>query len=272
MSGTPDLVISFDLDHVLVPDPIGRGVFPRVLADLARALATADTRPDTPTAEELHHLVWNEFRQRIRTRQDAIDTYDWDDIFTVVARRYGLDQPVALEPYIEEFCRQPAQIPTYPDVEPGLRRLRGLGVPLLAITNGHARFQLPVLRALGLDQFFARVVTPDQVGHSKRHPAIFQWAYRDSPGRRVHVGDSLLQDICGAHQAGLEAIWLWRDLPPNLASVPPDRRMDTCEFRQFWESILARQGLSPSDPCLYWPEQAVQDLVELTSVLGLQQQ
>ncbi len=123
----------------------------------------------------------------------------------------------------------------YPDVPATLARLRARGLALVVLSNWD--ISLPtVLRDVGIEGIVDGVVTSTEVGHPKPAPEIFAAALalaECAPGRAVHVGDSLDQDIRGALAAGIPAVLLSRDdiepakLPPgvpriaSLAELPP---------------------------------------------------
>jgi putative hydrolase of the HAD superfamily len=123
----------------------------------------------------------------------------------------------------------------YPDAPAALARLRARGLALVVVSNWD--ISLPaVLRSVGLEGMVDGVVTSAAVGHPKPARAIFTAALTlagCAPGRAVHVGDSLDQDVHGALAAGIPAVLLRRDdaepgKPPpcvprisSLAQLPP---------------------------------------------------
>jgi putative hydrolase of the HAD superfamily len=99
----------------------------------------------------------------------------------------------------------------FPDVVPGLDRLRGctLGV----ISNGPAAEQRDKLRALAIEDRFQHILISEDCGCAKPSPQIFRLACQmaaASPGEVVYVGDQLEIDVCGSRNAGLQGIWLNR--------------------------------------------------------------
>ncbi len=116
---------------------------------------------------------------------------------------------------------------SYPDVPAALARLRARGLTLVVVSNWDV--SLPaVLRNVGLEEMVDGVVTSAEVGHPKPAPEIFTAALTlagCAPGRAVHVGDSLDQDIHGALAAGIPAVLLRRDdaepgePPPTVPSI-----------------------------------------------------
>jgi putative hydrolase of the HAD superfamily len=267
----PNLVISFDMDEVLVPSPIGSHVFPVLAADLASAINRGRVDGSPITAEDLRNRAFAEWRRRVRDGDDMVAAYDWDDIFTSVVRQLGMSRQVHLAPYVEAFCRRPEDIPRYPEVEAQLAALRELGVRLLVVTNGHARYQLPILRALNLDQYFDRIATPDRAGYGKPDPRVFEWLFEGLAGRRnVHVGDRLRHDVYGPHQAGLEAVWLRRHMPGELSALAPSDRLASPLAQDFLRQQLKEEGIGAVDLTPYWPEYLARDLSELPELLGLE--
>ena len=96
------------------------------------------------------------------------------------------------------------EVEIFPDVQPTLEFLANhytLGV----ITNGNAD-----VRRLGLADYFQFTLCAEELGVGKPDPHPFQQALRlgdARPEQAVHVGDHALDDIAGAQQAGMRAIW-----------------------------------------------------------------
>lgn len=104
----------------------------------------------------------------------------------------------------EVFLEARHQVELFPEVLPTLEDLSQhytLGV----VTNGNAD-----VRRLGLMDFFAFALCAEDLGIGKPDPRPFHEALRLGNalgGAAVHVGDHPGDDIAGAQQAGLRAIW-----------------------------------------------------------------
>lgn len=102
------------------------------------------------------------------------------------------------------FLHARHQIEVFPEVLPTLEilfRSYRLGV----VTNGNAD-----VRRLGLADYFAFTLCAEDLGIGKPDLRPFHEALRRgnaSADRAVHVGDHPGDDIAGAQQAGLRAIW-----------------------------------------------------------------
>jgi putative hydrolase of the HAD superfamily len=91
---------------------------------------------------------------------------------------------------------------------------------LYALTNGNADIQ-----RTGLDSYLSGAFSAADVGASKPHGAMFNAALAavDSrPHEAIHVGDHLVDDIEGAHDAGMHTVWVnLRDHDPASANRAP---------------------------------------------------
>jgi putative hydrolase of the HAD superfamily len=102
----------------------------------------------------------------------------------------------------------------YPDALEALPALRGDGHDLVVISNWDC--SLPDwLRSTGLLEHVDRVVTSAEVGVAKPERGIFERALDGAgPGRAVHLGDSLDNDVAGARAVGIRAILVRRGGEP----------------------------------------------------------
>jgi len=104
----------------------------------------------------------------------------------------------------EIFLQGRHQLDIFPEVVPTLELLTRkytLGV----VTNGNAD-----VRRLGFADYFAFALCAEDLGIGKPDPAPFLEALRRGeadPENSVHVGDHPGDDIAGAQQAGMRAIW-----------------------------------------------------------------
>jgi len=81
-----------------------------------------------------------------------------------------------------------------------------------------------ILAAHGIAHFFEATVISDEFGRRKPHPAIFAEALRVlevAPAETVFVGDSIHDDVIGAQDAQLPAVWVNAKREPLPAGVPP---------------------------------------------------
>ena len=107
---------------------------------------------------------------------------------------------------------QPTVWRLFPECLEVLQALRQQGYLVGVISNWDIRL-LELLQSLGLMTYVQHVSISALVGWEKPHGAIFQHATEAvavRPERALHIGDSLQADAYGAHQAGLQPLWLQR--------------------------------------------------------------
>lgn len=104
----------------------------------------------------------------------------------------------------EVFLHARHQLEIFPEVHPTLEALANdyaLGV----VTNGNAD-----VRRLGLADYFKFALCAEDIGISKPDSRLFHEALQRGQATAdtaVHIGDHPGDDIAGAQQAGLRAIW-----------------------------------------------------------------
>jgi len=194
-------LITFDLDDTLW--------------DTAPVIASAETVLQTWLAENAPKLGaldvagYQALRQRV-----LVDEPQLKHRISALRRRVlfhalegaGYAQAAAMaEQAFEVFIEARHALEVFPQAEPTLIALASdyaLGV----VTNGNAD-----VRRIGLGHHFKFVLCAEDIGIAKPDARLFHEALRRggdiSPAATVHVGDHPGDDIAGAQQAGLRAIW-----------------------------------------------------------------
>lgn len=104
----------------------------------------------------------------------------------------------------------------YPDVFPLLQNLAEryhVGI----LTNGAPAMQRAKVKAAGILPFAHRVFVGGDFARGKPDQAIFRAALMAAecqPTQAVHIGDSLVHDIAGAHGVGIHSVWINRKSAP----------------------------------------------------------
>ncbi len=124
----------------------------------------------------------------------------------------------------EVFLHGRHQVEIFPEAQPTLEilaRTYTLGV----ITNGNAD-----VRRLGLADYFAFALCAEDLGIGKPDPAPFREALKRGnadASAAVHIGDHPADDIAGAQQAGMRAIWYNPGGKPWGAEKRPDAEISS---------------------------------------------
>jgi 2-haloacid dehalogenase len=133
-----------------------------------------------------------------------------------------------------------AEIPAYPDVRPGLERLRRAGFRLAALTNSTKEAATKLLGNAGIGEMFEEILSADAVERYKPSREAYEYAARTL---NVTLGEIVLVaahgwDIAGALSVGCNAVFVAR---PGKALSPgsPDP-----QFRARDVAALAEQLVS----------------------------
>jgi putative hydrolase of the HAD superfamily len=106
-----------------------------------------------------------------------------------------------------------------------MHALRDLGLAIGLLSNTHwprAQHEEWLARDGLIDLIDARVYTSD-LSHMKPHPDAFKAVLDElhvAAERTVFVGDRLMDDIFGAKQLGMRAVWMRNDAVPSFDVVP----------------------------------------------------
>jgi 2-haloalkanoic acid dehalogenase type II len=112
---------------------------------------------------------------------------------------------------------------TAPLFEDALALLRAIRIPTVIVSNIDRGDIKAAIRHNGLD--FNQIITSEDVRAYKPRPDIFREALKRfslQPEDVLHVGDSLNNDITGAHNAGIRAAWINRKNKPTPQHCTPD--------------------------------------------------
>ena len=182
------------------------------------------------TVERARGPVWEGLRRHIRENikyptEGGLARFRRENA-SVTARTLGLDAP---EDLLVEVSDERITFNPYRESERVLEELKGLGVPLYALSNWDISLE-GVLEGLGWLRFFDGLVVSAIVGAEKPDRVIFEEALRVAgvePYRAVHVGNDPVSDVRGAAEAGIDAVLVDRKGgvdAPEATVVLPDLR------------------------------------------------
>lgn len=200
-------IIFFDLDGTLQWNPFETAVWPVIVGEI--------TQKSGRLAYEIIQMIEDE--NAARQADDsvpAVMAMDLDSIAVTVAQRLG----VSLNNNVSELVR--AHAATHSSLLDGaletLAKLRAPHRALVVATKGLARYQLPVMNALGLTPYFTSILSPESHNGLKKHRHFFgEWA--DYPALRLMVGDLYDDDVLYPGGHGFKTAW-----KPYPSLVPAD--------------------------------------------------
>jgi len=125
----------------------------------------------------------------------------------------GVSDPALPRSLAAHFMTARRRFPAFPCIADVLTALRRSGYLLGIVTNGVPDLQREKIAGCGLaDQFQAAVVS-GEIDCGKPEPGIFRHICRQlgvEPAACVMVGDNPGRDVLGAHNAGMQSVWVQR--------------------------------------------------------------
>jgi putative hydrolase of the HAD superfamily len=161
------------------------------------------------TKEKVAGPAWRSLRRHIeqniehRTEEDLAGFRRRNARMT--AEELGIEAPVEV---LTEVAGRRISFNPYPESEAVLRRLREIGVKLIAVSNWDIELE-NLLDYLGWSGYFDAVIASAVVGVEKPDGGIFEEALRVGGISRdsvVHVGNDPSTDIEGASMAGIDTV------------------------------------------------------------------
>ncbi|MFP4321861.1 MAG: HAD family hydrolase [Anaerolineales bacterium] len=204
-------VLFFDLDGTLMVNPFGPVVFPTITADLA---AQAGQTP----AAILALIVATHDARLAEPFPDRARGMDWDDMLAEVAAQLGVKLHHSAETLVREHAAPPHT--RFLDNAPNVLRQLKPGRRLVVASMGLSKFQVPVLHALGLYDFFDDFLLPDTTAAFKTEAAFYaRYAEAET---RIHIGDRYDHDCFYPAQFGAQTVL--RVPSPELSALTPFER------------------------------------------------
>jgi putative hydrolase of the HAD superfamily len=163
--------------------------------------------------------LWGDFSgdaPELRRLADWAPAYHRDVWFTALKEQGIADDALAADLASQLDARfrelRPAYQRLFPDAVPALEALRST-YRLALLTNGAPGIQRAKIAGARLATYFAASVVSGEVGVGKPDPRVYAHTLGllGMPAdRAIMVGDNLDNDVRGAQEAGLHAVWLNR--------------------------------------------------------------
>ena len=113
---------------------------------------------------------------------------------------------------IQQILSPVTSLEPYPDVVPGLQKLKEGGFKLVALSNGKPDILEKQLKFAKIDQLFDKILSIEGCKKYKPHPEAYHYAVEAAEGRAI---ESMMVaahgwDITGANRAGLKTAFINR--------------------------------------------------------------
>ncbi|MFT4192955.1 MAG: HAD-IA family hydrolase [Comamonas sp.] len=208
--------ISLDLDDTLWPVWPAIGRAEQVLLAWLGEHAPR-TRAMFPTTQSLRALRQAVERERPDLGHD-LSGLRRESIRLALAR--AGEDPALAEAAFDAFFAERQNVELFDDVHAALAALSAR-LPIVALSNGNAD-----VHRTGIGAYFKGAIHAREFGVGKPDVRIFEAAARAlglGVGQVLHIGDDPLLDVQGAHDAGMQTVWVNRggqawalDVAPTL--------------------------------------------------------
>jgi len=144
--------------------------------------------------------------------------------------------------YDEAYNKERRAVPGSVD---GLKRLEEMGIAVAVLTNGVRRSQEEKLTLIGMESLIPWLLPSDEAGAAKPDARIFHWALEKTGMAAedvVMIGDNPVNDIYGAQNAGIRAIYYSHSSPDRFFRTDLGEVPVMSDWRQLSE--LLRHPLS----------------------------
>lgn len=250
--------ITFDLDGTLMQNPFVEWVFP----EIEEIVSTVAKRKI-----EVKNAMFSEHINRMKQNK-SVEAYDWDNILVEFLHGSGIDCEVNIEELVKKHSVSPKIKLLETNVIEILNQLKKSGYRLAVITNGHAKYQLPVVEHLQLSGLFDYFITPEKGHCAKPNIKIIESLMKK--GKVVaHVGDRIDHDVYLAAQINIKSVFIYRDLPKQLQNSSPFERNKDPIFLELYKHKWQKEtGTKTSEiPNLPIPDIVIYSIRELIDVL-----
>ena len=206
-------------------------MFKAVLFDLDGTLLNRDASVELfidAQYERLHEYVGHIGKEEFISRFIELDCrgYVWKDkVYQQMVAEFkivGLTWEQLLSDYVDHF--QHHCVP-FPNLHEMLKSLANQSIPLGIISNGKGQFQMDNIEALGIRNYFEKILISETEGIKKPDPRIFEKALQqlNVPANAcLFVGDHPENDVKASQDVGMLGVWKkdsqWADVEADYVA------------------------------------------------------
>jgi putative hydrolase of the HAD superfamily len=163
-------------------------------------------------------FLWEEYREG-RVHKDILRVLRFELCFKEV----GFNEPGLSAALNDEFLEiSPKSDRLMPGTLELLNYLKNKNYRLFIITNGFTQIQETKMKYSGLDIYFEKMFTSENVGSHKPNRDMFEFCIKSVNARKkesLMIGDDLKTDILGAKGFGIDQVFYNPDRLPHVEKV-----------------------------------------------------
>ena len=197
-------IFVFDQDGTLLWNPFYPLIYDEIIKDYNLKISRDELRN---LFFEIHRKLFKMGRYR--------DSYDWDAVLEEVLKLFNIaDRPDFMK-YIRLNIEK-GNVCLLQGATDLLREIKERGGKIIILTNGVAKFQIPILTSLNIREFLDIIITIDNLPKPKPYKeafdAILEMNTKYCLDDIIIIGDHPLMDVYGAIISGFSnIIWIKRE-------------------------------------------------------------
>ena len=232
----------FDLDYTLIENNAFRYAYENIPKILDLSVSPEGFR-------DVFLGVYYELVKKGQLRE----AFNWDFVAEEAVKRLGASYRSNLFHQLFMEGIKNCLVKPRPNTIEVLNRIKGRGNMVIILTNGYRKYQLPVLRKVGLIEIVDALLTNDDLPMPKPSIESFHVAAEISrrlgASKMVYIGDHPFFDVYGALHAGMENIvWITdqydegyydvKYLAQFIESYTYSRYHICIDLRRFWSKKI----------------------------------
>lgn len=223
----------FDLDHTLLDFEAAEDVALTQLLEEAQV-------PDVQTYKDfyipMNQQLWQDLTLNKISKKELVNTR-FAKLFDQNGQK--VDGRTLAHRY-QNFLSQQGQ--TLTGAETLLEKLTDEGYRIFGATNGIANIQTGRMANSNIAFYFEQVFISDRIGFQKPDKAFYDYiaddiAYFDY-SRALMIGDSLLADIQGGNNAGIDTVWYNPYIKTNETGIRPTYEVN--DYKQLLALLIRK--------------------------------
>ena len=198
--------ITFDFGGTLSLGDLDKEAFKNALLEYLRSLGFSGNEARLSKAR-------NGMLERLMKARNHNREIRLEDLYQGMLFKLGLHPEREVIDHIHQLYIRSFKVELVPGAEEVLEALNEK-YSLAVISNAISNVPRYAIERFGLDRYLSTIVISRDLGIRKPDPGIFKFTLINlgiESNEAIHVGDSLEQDIQGAKDAGMKAVWIRRN-------------------------------------------------------------
>ena len=165
--------------------------------------------------------TFDEIKKQLEDEVGKLGEPDYSRLFWEIGKRKNVDCDSQMIAYLAVTFRVLSrnQFGIYDGVKETLQELKQQGKGIYLLSNAQALFTRPELEQLQLISYFDKILISSEVGYKKPSKEFYNMLFTHcglKPEECLMVGNDETCDIVGAHEVGMDALYIHTEISPEF--------------------------------------------------------